>query len=481
MSELINNKDNHMEIDSDDEDNIGLKSGGAGGGVEDNVTTNEPEEDTSLNNPDVVTKYQEAAKIVQSALVEIIAKCIPGSKIVDICRFGDELIEAKTKAIYKNKNKAGKFILKGVAFPVCISVNEFVCHCSPLETEEGFAPLAVNDSVKVDMGAHIDGYIVLAAHTFLVGVDVKDPAVAVGLISDKRAHVINAAYTAAEVATRLIKAGNTNHQVTQAMKAVAELFEVNPVSGTVMHQMKQYVIDGKKLIVLKEEPDQAKSEKCSFETGEVYAIDIAMSSGEGRPRDVGSRTTVYKRAVEKKYLLKSKSSRAFFNDVNKTFPTLPFSIRSLPDERAAKLGVRECVNHGLLTPYPVLQEKSGDYIAHIKFTVLLLPSGTLQISGLPPFTYDAMVSAGLTATTAEETPLMMNGNIARILCDQLLKDRTTSANASAANASGGNSTAAAVVIPDDLLSVLNEVKEVKVKKNKTKKGASKAVVVEAEA
>jgi len=450
MSELINNKDNTtMEIDSDDEDVIGLK-----GGVEDN-TTNEPEEDTSLNNPDVVTKYQEAAKIVQSALVEIIAKCVPGNKIVDICRFGDELIEAKTKAIYKNKNKAGKFILKGVAFPVCISVNEFVCHCSPLETEEGFAPLAVNDSVKIDMGAHIDGYIVLAAHTFLVGVDVKDPAVAVGLISDKKAHVINAAYTAAELATRLIKAGNTNHQVTQAMKAVAELFEVNPVSGTVMHQMKQYVIDGKKLIVLKEEPDQAKSEKCSFETGEVYAIDIAMSSGEGRPRDVGSRTTVYKRAVEKKYLLKSKSSRAFFNDVNKTFPTLPFSIRSLPDERAAKLGVRECVNHGLLTPYPVLQEKPGDFIAHIKFTVLLLPSGTLQISGLPPFTYDAMISAGL---TTEEIPLM-NGNIARILCDQLVKDKSSA---------GG----APLVIPDDLLSILNEVKEVK-KKNKTKKGASK--------
>ena len=35
----------------------------------------------------------------------------------------------------------GKFILKGVAFPVCISVNEFVCHCSPLETEEGVSSL----------------------------------------------------------------------------------------------------------------------------------------------------------------------------------------------------------------------------------------------------------------------------------------------------------------------------------------------------
>ena len=28
-----------------------------------------------------------------------------------------------------------------------------------------------------------------------------------------------------------------------------------------------------------------------------------------------------------------KSSRAFFNEVNKRFPTLPFSLRSLPDEK----------------------------------------------------------------------------------------------------------------------------------------------------
>jgi hypothetical protein len=36
----------------------------------------EPEvvEDTTLANPDVVTKYQEAAKIVQAALVEVAAR-----------------------------------------------------------------------------------------------------------------------------------------------------------------------------------------------------------------------------------------------------------------------------------------------------------------------------------------------------------------------------------------------------------------------
>lgn len=53
----------------------------------------EPQEDTTLNNPDVVTKYQEAAKIAQAVMVEVMGKCITGAKVVDICKFGDELIE----------------------------------------------------------------------------------------------------------------------------------------------------------------------------------------------------------------------------------------------------------------------------------------------------------------------------------------------------------------------------------------------------
>ena len=63
-------------------------------------------------------------------------QCEPGAKIVDICRFGDEIIDKRCSEIFKNKSKTtGKVPLKGVAFPVCISVNETVCHCSPLESE----------------------------------------------------------------------------------------------------------------------------------------------------------------------------------------------------------------------------------------------------------------------------------------------------------------------------------------------------------
>ena len=42
----------------------------------------------------------------------------------------------KASATFRGKNKAGKLMEKGVAFPVCVSVNECVCHCSPLESDE---------------------------------------------------------------------------------------------------------------------------------------------------------------------------------------------------------------------------------------------------------------------------------------------------------------------------------------------------------
>ena len=36
----------------------------------------------------------------------------------------------------------------------------------------------------------------------------------------------------------------------------------------------------------------------------MYAIDVAMTSGDGKPKEQGSRTTVLKRLVDMKYGLK---------------------------------------------------------------------------------------------------------------------------------------------------------------------------------
>ena len=81
------------------------------------------------------TKYQEAAKIVNLALEGLVGQCLPGAKILDLCEFGHTVLEAQANKLY-TKKVDGKVIDRGVAFPVCISVNDLVCNFSPLAEEE---------------------------------------------------------------------------------------------------------------------------------------------------------------------------------------------------------------------------------------------------------------------------------------------------------------------------------------------------------
>ncbi|VDP26440.1 unnamed protein product, partial [Soboliphyme baturini] len=98
----------------------------------------------------VVTKYTSASEIVNGVLVELVAKCVDGQSVKELCEFGDQELEVRTSKIFKKKD-----IKKGIAFPTCISVNNCVCHFSPLRSEADVI-LTVGDVVKIDCGAHID-------------------------------------------------------------------------------------------------------------------------------------------------------------------------------------------------------------------------------------------------------------------------------------------------------------------------------------
>ena len=49
--------------------------------------------------------------------------------------------------------------------------------------------------------------------------------------------------------------------------------------------------------------------KCEFNVNEVYAIDMLISTGDGKSRDMDVRTTIYKREPDQVYQLKMKASR----------------------------------------------------------------------------------------------------------------------------------------------------------------------------
>jgi len=330
----------------------------------------ENEEISDLSNPDVTTKYRAAGDIVNKALQKIVEACVPDADIVMLCEMGDKIMEEETGKLYNKKDKEGRKMEKGVAFPTCVSVNEIVGHFSPLPGESRL--LKAGDIAKIDLACHIDGFIASAAHTIVVGGE---------KVTDRKADVIMAAWNAAEAALRLVQVGNKNSQVTEAFAKIAEDFKVKPMQGVLSHQLKKHVIDGNRTIICAETPEE-KVEEFEFELNEVYSIDIVMSTGEGRGKETEIRNTVYKRAVENMYSLKTQKARQFISEVQKRFPVLPFTLRAIEDEQVARVGVSEARRHELLEEYPVLKEANNEFVSQFKFTLLLLPGGTKKITGL---------------------------------------------------------------------------------------------------
>ncbi|KAF9326869.1 Proliferation-associated protein 2G4 [Podila minutissima] len=308
-------------------------------------------EDFTVANTDVLTKYKAAADITNP--------------------LRDKAIEEATKTVYTK----GK-IQKGVGFPTCISVNNTICHFSPLATEAAQV-LKTGDMVKVELGAQIDGYGAIAATTIVVGASKENP------ITGKQADVLMAAHQAAEAAVRLIRAGNANTPVTDNVGRIAAAYGCKPVEGMLSHQQEKNVIDGKKQIILNPTEGQRQDfEKCTFAENEVYCVDIMISSGDGKIKNNASRTTIYKKTAVN-YSLKMQTSRVVLSEITKKFGQFPFNLRQMEDERKARMGLLECTKHNVVTAYDVMEEEKGEFVAQFLFTVCVMPSGPLRITSTP--------------------------------------------------------------------------------------------------
>jgi curved DNA binding protein len=304
-----------------------------------------------------------------------------GADISTVCSQGDKFMEEELRKVYNNKKT--KKMERGIAFPCCISVNNIMGHYSPMADESSL--IKEGDIAKIDLGCHLDGFVAQAAHTVFVSANPTERA------TGKKADVVLAAYHAMLAAQRTIKEMTTNTSVTSVIAQVCAEYETNPVEGVLSHKMKKHLIDGNDVIINKETPEQ-KVEEFELAPGDVIGLDIFVSTGEGKPKEGDYRTTVYKRELDTQYNLKIKSARAFFSEVNKKYPTLPFSIRAFEESTAAKIGVKECVNHDLISGYPVLVDKADEIVAQFKCTIAILPKSTLVLAGEIPFAFSKFES-----------------------------------------------------------------------------------------
>eukprot|EP01134_Creolimax_fragrantissima_P003145 CFRG3145T1 len=350
---------------------------------------------SEIANADNVTKYKTAAGIVNAVLPEIVAACVEGKSVVEICTIGDTRIAEEAAKLYKKgvvDEESGKTkpVSRGVAFPTCLSINELVCHMSPLKSDE-IILLKNGDVVKIDMGAHVDGFMALTGTTVVVGATADAPA------TGPAADAILAAYNASEAVLRMLKPGmltkiyclitygmqgKDNFECTKVIDDIATEFSIKPVTGMVSYQISKNQISGQDAKTIAQAPDaerKAATKKAEFEVGDVFAIDIIMTTGEGKPVEKGGRTTVFKK-TETTFQLRMQTSRAVYSEISNNFTTMPFSLRSCTDEKKARMGIVECQKQGLVEAYPVMSDKEGSIVAQFKFTAMLTANGVVRLT-----------------------------------------------------------------------------------------------------
>lgn len=332
--------------------------------------------------PSAFDKYKAAGQIASETVAYLISKCTPGSSIENLCNSGDEFARAKLNSVFTGKLEHGK----NLAFPTCISKNEIAGYSRDGVIIDG-------DLLKIELGVHIDGFPAVLCTTHFVGNSLSK--------TDPRTMVLTAAATASKEVLNVLRTSNRNLDMVKVLEKVAvesgcQLTTADisyPYApGVITYQMSQNVIDGhnddddddtvhRLILVRGNSSYDFNLRELDFEDGEVYGVDIAFSTGTGKLQPVNMPIAIMKRDHEKFEQLKFKGSHQLIGKLkNEHFP---LEIMNFVTDPQLRLGLRECSERKLLVPYPVMTEKSGEYVARIKFTVVIKGDKPRIIAAVP--------------------------------------------------------------------------------------------------
>lgn len=155
-------------------------------------------------------------------------------------------------------------------------------------------------------------------------------------------------------------------KITSLLEKVVKAYDCNLVESTTSWLFERNEIEGKKKIVIA--PGEGTKGEGVPEVGEVWGVEMGVSLGSGKVKQLDQRATLHRRTLQT-YGLKRPTSRKILSEVQKKFGTFPFSLRQLEDERDAKSGVVECVRGNVFRQYEVVGEKDGAPVARLLTTI----------------------------------------------------------------------------------------------------------------
>ncbi len=291
---------------------------------------------------------------------EIYEKYIRAGKIASEARDLGASIIKPGMSLLDLANKIESKILEngaGIAFPVNLSINEVAAHYSP--SHDDTLIFKKGDVVKIDVGAHIDGYI-------------ADTAVTVELETDEYSDMIKASSDGLNAAINLIQPGVSLSSIGNAVSKVISSYDFKPVDNLTGHSLEKFVLHSG--ISVPSVPELMNTYK--VKEGDVLAIEPFATNGAGHVISSSGSNIFRSSSSVKSKFVRDKRAKLMHNRLVKTFKTLPFAERwttNLFKNNGAIL--RRLSFLGLLKHYPSLVDAGNGIVTQKEHTVIVTEDG----------------------------------------------------------------------------------------------------------
>lgn len=261
---------------------------------------------------------------------------------------------------------------EGLAFPANIGLDEVAAHYSPVIQDPNTFP--DHGLVKVDLGAHVDGYVADAAITINLGDD--------GGIHDT---LIRAAKDALYAVIGIAKPGVSIQAIGATIQTQIEKFKsLSPISNLGGHRVSQWDLHGAPFI-----PNiGAGMDNYILKEGDQIAIEPFSTNGYGAIKN-GKEITIFEvKNIHKKKNL-PQHDRIRLRKFKDKFKNFPFSARwvdFMPQEQVNDF-ILKYYRMGIFQGYHVFVERGQGLVAQHEHTLLITKEGAIPTTWWEDFDY----------------------------------------------------------------------------------------------
>jgi len=246
----------------------------------------------------------------------------------------------------------------GLAFPVNISVNELAAHFSPRHDDVTLV-FKKGDVVKVDVGAHVDGYIADTALTVEVG-------------TNKYAKMIQASRDALENAIALMKANINLFEIGTTVEEIISSYGYRSIDNLTGHSLQQYNLhSGLSVPNVSDKLNRTKPKE-----GDVLAIEPFATNGAGHVIS-GNSSNIYRyQSSVKSHFIRDAKARSLVVKIHKNFNNLPFAERWCADVFPhPESSLKRLLFAGCIKQYPQLIDANKGIVTQAEHTVIVHEAG----------------------------------------------------------------------------------------------------------